>query len=309
MIGYIQNTNAPGDYVPYEIRRDYQDQSKVLPYLYVFPTKEEETQKYIDYLNGYISQILEHIYGGSRTKFICICGILFYIYCLCKIGSKIKGMEKYIKNQNIYYCLFGEYMCVLKCIYIAVHLEEYKASKYNARGIISKLKFYYELFNKSFPVNFDGLDVMKTLEHAAKKYNIKFIIYSNDNNYTKNDSDKVCERSNHLNTIGEGENIHNLLMISGVDENNNHQVYVMYIKEIQKYTKLHICPKSRYRPPTTNHNTYKKERFEKHVNNCEGKISRSICVNEQSVPFIPHIQKNPVYAYLLSHNRSNENIE
>jgi hypothetical protein len=52
----------------------------MLPYLYVFPTKEEETQKYIDYLNGYVSQILEHIYGGSSAKFICICGISFYIY-------------------------------------------------------------------------------------------------------------------------------------------------------------------------------------------------------------------------------------
>jgi hypothetical protein len=49
-----------------------------------------------------------------------------------------------------------------------------------------------------------------------------------------------------------------------------------------------------------------KKRFEEHVNNCEGKISSSICLNEQSVPFIPHIQKNPVYPYLLAHNRSNE---
>jgi hypothetical protein len=80
----------------------------------------------------------------------------------------------------------------------------------------------------------------------------------------------------------------------------------MYIKDIQKYTKLHICPKYGYIPPVTQHNTYNKDRFEEHVNNCEGKISRSICLNEQSVPFIPHIQKNPVYAYLLAHNRSNE---
>jgi hypothetical protein len=35
----------------------------MLPYLYIFPTKEEETQKYLDYLKGYVSQILKHIYG------------------------------------------------------------------------------------------------------------------------------------------------------------------------------------------------------------------------------------------------------
>jgi hypothetical protein len=102
MKNYVKNYNVPEDYVTYEIRHDYQDQSKILPYLYVFPTKEEETQKYLDYLNGYVFQILEHIYGGSSAKFICIFGISFYIYRLSKTGSWIKGMEKYTKNQNIY---------------------------------------------------------------------------------------------------------------------------------------------------------------------------------------------------------------
>jgi hypothetical protein len=64
-----------------------------------------------------------------------------------------------------------------------VYKNEYKALKANTKNIVTKLKkFYNELFNKYFPVNFDGLDIMKTLEHAAKKYNIKFIIYNNDEN-------------------------------------------------------------------------------------------------------------------------------
>jgi hypothetical protein len=98
---YVPNYSVLDDYVTYEIRHDYQDKSKMLPYLYVFPTKEEETQKYIDYLNGYVSQILEHIYGGSITKFMCICcGISFYIYRLSKTGSRIVGMEKYTKKSK-----------------------------------------------------------------------------------------------------------------------------------------------------------------------------------------------------------------
>jgi hypothetical protein len=72
----------------------------MLPYLYVFHPKESKTQKYLDYLNGYISQILEHIYGRSSTKFICICGISFYIYRLSKTGSKIIGVEKYVKKSK-----------------------------------------------------------------------------------------------------------------------------------------------------------------------------------------------------------------
>jgi hypothetical protein len=63
-------------------------------------------------------------------------------------------------------------------------------------------------------------------------------------------------------------------MISGCDENNNNQIHVMYIKDIQKYTKLHICPKCGYIPPAIHGGCYHKDRFEEHVNNCEGKLSR-----------------------------------
>jgi hypothetical protein len=168
--------------------------------------------------------MLEHIYGGSSTKFICICGISFYVYRLSKTGSKIIGMEKYIKNQNMYSCLSGEHMRVSECIYISVYLEEYKKLKGNKKDKISKLKkFYTELFDKKFPEKFDGLDTIKTLEHAAGKYNIKFIFYTN--------------------------------------EEKNQVVHVMYIKDIQKYTKLHSCPKCGYIPPGTNNGSYHKDLF------------------------------------------------
>jgi hypothetical protein len=70
-------------------------------------------------------------------------------------------MEKYVKNQNIYACLSGEHMCVLECMYIAVHLEQYKKLRGNVRVITSKLKkFHQELFNKAFPKKFDDLDII-----------------------------------------------------------------------------------------------------------------------------------------------------
>jgi hypothetical protein len=116
----------------------------------------------------------------------------------------------------------------------------------------------------------------------------------------KEEDEKFCERLQHLNTIGDREIIHNLLMISGCDENNNNQVHVMYVIYIQKYSKLHICTKCGYILLATDYKSYHKERFEEHVNNCEGKLSRSIRLKEQSIPFIPHIQKNPIFAYLLA---------
>jgi hypothetical protein len=173
-------------------------------------------------------------------------------------------MEKYTKNQNIYSCLSGEHMCVIECIYISIYKEEYKKLKGNSRNIVTQLKkFHKELFNKPFPKKFDGLDIIKTLELAANKYEIKFVIYNHDEN----------ERLQHLNTIGTGETIHNLLMINGVEENDNNNssnnnniiTHVMYIKDIQKYTKLHICPKCCYIPPASNNKSYHKDRFDEYV--------------------------------------------
>jgi hypothetical protein len=90
------------------------------------------------------------------------------------------------------------------------------------------------------------------------------------------------------------------------NEAENIIVHVMYIKDIQKYTKLHICHKCGYIPPASNGGCYHKERFEEHVENCNGNLVRKLRLNEQSVPFIPHIQKNPVFAYLLVSNRKND---
>jgi hypothetical protein len=95
-------------------------------------------------------------------------------------------------------------------------------------------------------------------------------------------------------------------MITGLDEKKNQVVHAMYIKDIQKYTKLHICPKCGYIPPATDRGSYNKERFEKLVENCEKKIKKSLCPNEQFISFVPHIQKNPVYSYLLAYNQRSE---
>jgi hypothetical protein len=160
--GYVQNTNDPNDYVCYDILHGYQSTSNMLPFLYIFPENEKETKKYLDYLNGYVSHILDHIPSSSSTKYTGILGISFYVYRLSRTGSMIEGLEKYIKNKNTYTCLTIELMCVLECIYISVYKKEYKKAKECVRAIIPKLKkFYQELFNKPFSENeyLDGLDL------------------------------------------------------------------------------------------------------------------------------------------------------
>jgi hypothetical protein len=56
----------------------------------------------------------------------------------------------------------------------------------------------------------------------------------------------------------------------------------------------------------TTNGCYHKERFEDQVKNCNGKIEKKLCLEEQSIPFIPHLFKNQVYSFLLSYNRKKE---
>jgi hypothetical protein len=111
---------------------------------------------------------------------------------------------------------------MLECIYITLYLDQYKKLKGNSRNIISQLKkLYKKLFNKHFPEKFNGLDIIKTLELAANKYEIKFIIYNHDEN----------ERLQHLNTIGTGETSHKLLMINGTEENSDNIITHIMLSE------------------------------------------------------------------------------
>jgi hypothetical protein len=73
----------------------------------------------------------------------------------------------------------------------------------------------------------------------------------------------------------------------------------MYIKDLEKFTKLHICFKCGYIPPASDHGCYNKERFENHVKNCSGKIETKLHLEEQSIPFIPHLFKNHLYSDII----------
>jgi hypothetical protein len=46
--------------------------------------------------------------------------------------------------------------------------------------------------------------------------------------------------------------------------------------------------------------------FENYVKNCNGKIEKKLRLEEQSIPFIPHLFKNHVYVFLLAYNCKNE---
>jgi hypothetical protein len=238
-------------------------------------------------------------YAGGK-RYMGICGISFHVYRIVGTGSTVAGIERYKGNQQIYTCTNGSNTCVIECILIARDFEEYRECKGRSRNIISKIRSqYYDLFGETLPKDFDGVEIMETLQMAADKYSLKFVIYIRD------DSN---DRFEQFAIIGDPsiKKENSLLLIGYQDENKTERQHLMYIKSMESLEKIHVCPKCFYMPPASQHGCYNKERFETHVKNCDGSIHKELKLNKISKPYAPFLQKNHVKAFLKAHDRENE---
>jgi hypothetical protein len=245
------------------------------------PAKEQAL--YFKYLQAEFQRMLEHNPGASSTKYIAITGILFTVYRLKNTGERLAGFEELIKSHHVYACANNSSMCVLECILIAIDPEQYRKFRQDYTKITPKLKkIYAELFGTKIPEKFTGVDMNKTLELAAEKYHKFFVIYHYDSGTKKYELAYNIGKKPTYDTV-------NLLLVGA--KNKQH---LMYIKDIEAVTKLHICPKCKtYCLAATDKGNYHKERFEAHVDKCTGKFKPELCLPPVRTPYVPHIQKNP----------------
>jgi hypothetical protein len=229
------------DYVQYSLSLGTEHFAKSAPFTLIFKKREEQQEILNDYLNASIRNMIEYVLDTSSTKYIGITGVAFYVFPLFGTGTRLIGCEELIKNQWIYSCNGDEGLCVIECIYIALHEEDYKDLKGARHRIFSKLKKQYEeLFDKKYSYDIKNLNLNSTLELACKKYGLTFNIYS----WSKEENKYEFEYD-----IAGGDTKVNLLLLSTTDLNNNQIQQIMYIKDLNSLTKMHICPKCQYMPP------------------------------------------------------------
>jgi hypothetical protein len=106
-------------------------------------------------------------------------------------------------------------------------------------------------------IPFEGCDLSETLIRAAKKYDMKFVIFT-INNEKYEAKDAIGNRAS--------DQIINLLLLT-----NNSKSHICYIKDIEGLTKSHICPKCHnFMMSNCDNGNYKKVRFDRHVETCDG---------------------------------------
>jgi hypothetical protein len=108
-----------GEYVKYELPRFDFNNIGNLPKSLYFGQQQERIDKYLDYLNANIGEMLDKVECSGRKRFVAITGVSFKVFRIRDTGGKIVGLEEFIKNQQIYACSTDNNTCVLEAILFA----------------------------------------------------------------------------------------------------------------------------------------------------------------------------------------------
>jgi hypothetical protein len=269
----IEGTNY--QYVRYFLSYDQKGQTSIIPQLIFQANIAQDKAKYSDYLHREVQRILEKSVETSSTKYICITGINFSVFRLRNTGAGelIPGYEDLYNSHNraIFTCASGQNTCVLECIYIATDIEKYRSLKGNLKQIMSKIKvIYHTLFNAKLPNNFEGVDVFSTLKLAADKFNLTFTIFTREPKAQDNEKPPYVLFETIESSSSESTNINLLLCY------NKQKQHTMFIKDLEALTNFHVCPKCKNYLLSKSSFEDHKERFDKHVKNCDGKFHSRI---------------------------------
>jgi hypothetical protein len=140
-----------------------------------------ETKGFLDYIHREIQRMMNYPSYSSNTRFTAITGLAFHVFPLTNVGTVLEKFPQFLnsKNRNVYSCTTTPHGCVLECIYISNHFEEYHDLKGNKKAITARIEQQYlEIFEEPIPKDFNGLEIVSTLKVAAIKYNTIFRIWN-----------------------------------------------------------------------------------------------------------------------------------
>ena len=137
--------------------------------------------------------------------------------------------------------------------------------------------------------NFDGMTTDEMKESAKKnKINVNIFEYNEERDYYDIKEENQWHFDDSYPTFS-------ALLFTSKDV-----FHIMYIKNVEKLTKLLVCPKC-HTMVIRNDNRHGEERMKKHVEHCMGVFTKKFKVEHISKPYCPHILDNDVYAYCLAH--------
>jgi hypothetical protein len=105
----------------------------------------------------------------------------FRVFSLRNVGVLTDDYKEFTnrKKRNIYSCTAIKNGCVLECIYISTHENQYKSLKGYKRMIEARIEEQYkEIYGKPLPKDYAGEPTEATLLECSNKYNILYKVYA-----------------------------------------------------------------------------------------------------------------------------------
>jgi ssDNA-binding Zn-finger/Zn-ribbon topoisomerase 1 len=240
---------------------------------------------------------------STKHKFIAITGCLFRAYKLSKTAGKVIGINSFIKNKHIISYNNDNGLCFWFIIGLELFPETKnvtgKGTSMNSKTALAR-KAYEKVFGLKCPKDYQGANISADAPLAAKimKKNINFYSYDDTTDKYHQESQVIFDTN--------CKEFLDILLVTGNNKNGGLLTHAMKILDVEAVTGIHICPKCKSFCMSAKKYTHKKFMFDKHVKECDGKFKSMVKLNPISLPYVPHIQNNNYYAFLIANGRENE---
>ena len=266
----------------------------------------------LDYVKMYIeSNLNSYETSTSSTKLTIVGSVSFTVSRMRKVTGHIKDLpEEFIKNDFIIsdneddkLCFYRFLAICLSDIIIVNNVEIHKLANTQKYDCAKRTKVAKKILLKEHNIEYNtkipkqGLKILKEfkgvtmeqMEELAKKHHLNINIYE----FTKTDNSSYYDLSEQW-FFDKSYPTHSALLFS-----KDQIIHIMYIKNPEKLTQIHICPKCH---SYTHRGNSQINRFESHVKHCDGVFKKNFIPNKEPLPFCPHILNNPVYEYCLAYD-------
>ena len=248
-------------------------------------------------LKNFVSEIRQNITQiSSKWQLICIHRLEFRVYRLRNIGKGLVGLEEFIKSRFIYVPTSDDYFCWDYCYQLHLMSQRKDPIRYNVIYKAGRRNAYKRIYNKEpntnsheyrdFIKNYKGLNLSTDIENYCKFYrvNVQLFGYNNCKYY--------LEHEYHYD-----DNYSMMFVLV----HNFHAMLIKDDKAVQRLTEVIFCSKC-HQPICRYNRKNLQKQIRTHANSCSGRAGSKRMIKPTEQVYLPHIFKNPVYAYCLAHN-------
>ncbi|KAA6365342.1 MAG: hypothetical protein EZS28_039132 [Streblomastix strix] len=180
---------------------------------------------------------------------------------------------------------------------------------------------FYNLTKKqydTFIIDYKGFDIVEKMNKLIikKKINVNIFYYDNDDKFYYLGERRQYNKIKNINLDDDTETqdqsdeiipTFNILLVSDTRESQD-TYNVFYVTYIDGLTRQKYCPHCYQQSFDPKDDRYKRD-YDNHVSQCKingGQIIKKVKLDEQPFPYVPHIQRNETYAYLLANNATQQ---